>query len=170
MIVILTGVAGSGKTTIGQALAQHLACPFYDGDDFHPPANVAKMAAGQPLDDADRAPWLQRLHELLTRLAAQHQTAVLACSALKRDYRLQLTRELDDVCVVYLHGSFELIQARLQAREGHYMSPAMLQSQFQALEPPTPDEAIHVDVSQPVDRVVTRIAKALEDRCSPPLF
>ena len=168
MIVILTGVAGSGKTTIGQALAQHLACPFYDGDDFHPPANIAKMAVGQPLDDADRAPWLQRLHDLLANLHEQRQTAVLACSALKKDYRKQLTRGLDNVCVVYLHGSFELIQARLQAREGHYMSPAMLQSQFEALEPPTPGEALHVDVSRPLDHIVTRIAKALEDRCSPP--
>lgn len=167
-VVILTGVAGSGKTTIGKALAQRLGCPFYDADDFHPPQNIAKMSRGEPLDDADRAPWLQRLHTLLKTLREKNQPAVLACSALKADYRRRLSQGLDNICFVYLHGDFDLIFARLQGRRNHYMSAAMLQSQFNALEPPAPREALLVDVDAPLESIVNHIIDALPHSCHAP--
>lgn len=161
MILILTGVAGSGKTTIGRALAHRLDVPFYDGDDFHPPQNVAKMARGEPLDDADRAPWLARLHELLAGLSVRHEQAVIACSALKKTYRQQLAQDLPGITFVYLQGSFDLIHARLRARRDHYMSAAMLRSQFEALEPPAPGEAIVVHIDDSVESIVESIVATL---------
>lgn len=161
MILILTGVAGSGKTTIGRALAHRLDVPFYDGDDFHPPQNVAKMTRGEPLDDADRAPWLARLHELLAGLSARHEQAVISCSALKRVYRQQLAQDLPNVTFIYLQGNFDLIYARMRARRDHYMSAAMLQSQFEALEPPTTDEAIVVHIDDSVEAIVENIVATL---------
>lgn len=160
-ILILTGVAGSGKTTIGQALARRLDYPFYDGDDFHPPQNIAKMARGEPLDDADRAPWLARLHECIANLHAQNKPAVIACSALKKAYRRQLARDLPNITFVYLQGSFQLIHARLRARRDHYMSAEMLRSQFDDLEPPAPGEAITVHIDDTVENVVKRICATL---------
>jgi gluconokinase len=160
-ILLLNGVAGSGKTTIGRALARHLDVPFYDGDDFHPPQNVAKMARGEPLDDADRAPWLARLHELIAGLHARNKPAVIACSALKKAYRRQLARDLPNVAFVHLQGSFDLIHAHLRARQDHYMGAAMLRSQFDALEPPAPHEAIIVSIDDSVETIVHRILAAL---------
>lgn len=161
-LIILTGVAGSGKTTIGKALARRLGYAFYDADDFHPPQNIAKMARGEPLDDADRAPWLHRLHRHLQALHSAGESAVLACSALKAAYRRRLSHGLPTVRFVYLHGDHDLIFARLQARQGHYMSETMLQSQFDALEPPAPHEALHVDIDAPVEAIVDQIIEALE--------
>lgn len=161
-IIVLMGVSGSGKTTVGQALARRLDCPFYDGDDFHPPQNVAKMAAGQPLDDDDRAPWLARLHDLIVGHAAEDETIVVACSALKKRYRRRLTQDVANVVFVYLRGSADVIRARLQSREDHYMQPGMLDSQFDALEPPPPDEAIIVDVDRDVEAIVDHIQSALK--------
>lgn len=166
-IIIVTGVAGSGKTTIGVALAQCLGCPFYDADDFHPPSNIAKMARGEPLDDADRLPWLERLHQLLCRLKEENQSAVLACSALKEIYRRRLAAGLDGVFYVYLHGPFDLIFSRLQEREGHYMSAAMLQSQFEALEPPARGEALYANVDAPIDDIIARIVAHLPNPGEP---
>lgn len=160
-ILILSGVAGSGKTTVGRALARRLGCAFYDGDDLHPPQNVAKMAGGEPLDDADRAPWLARLRELIATLQAQNQSAVIACSALKKAYRDRLARDATNVTFVYLQGSFDLIYARLRARRDHYMSAAMLQSQFEALEPPTSGEAIVVHIDDSVEAIVESIISTL---------
>lgn len=158
---VVMGVSGSGKTTVGQALAARLGCPFYDGDDFHPPENIAKMASGTPLNDTDRAPWLARLQNLLHEHVMRGETAVLACSALKRRYREQLQANNQGVIFVYLQGDFDLIWARMQTRPHHYMKPAMLQSQFEALEPPAPDEAIIVHVGEEVAQIVANIQEHL---------
>ena len=155
-LFVVMGVSGSGKTTVGQALAARLGCPFYDADDFHPPANVAKMASGTPLDDADRTPWLARLAELLANHWGSGETAVLACSALKQTYREQL-RVSPEVQFVYLVGSFDLIWQRLSQRTDHYMKADMLRSQFATLEPPTTDVALCVAIDQPVDDIVQSI-------------
>ncbi|MCA9971378.1 MAG: gluconokinase [Anaerolineales bacterium] len=150
------GVSGCGKSTVGQALAARLGCPFYDGDAFHPPANVAKMAAGEPLTDADRAPWLDRLADLIAESLARGETAVVACSALKKAYRDHL-RVSGRVQFVYLHGEFDLIWRRMQARQGHYMKADMLRSQFAALEAPAAAEAWRIGVDTAVDEIVDEI-------------
>jgi gluconokinase len=155
MIVVVMGVAGRGKTTIGKLLAEHLACEFLDGDDYHPPGNVAKMAAGTPLADEDRWPWLARLNALLR----ERQSAVLACSALKQAYSEQLTPGLERCEFVFLHGSFDLIRARLEQRRHRYMPASLLASQFATLEPPA--GAIAVDVAAPPERCVEAILATL---------
>ncbi len=153
------GVSGAGKSTIGRALAAELACDFYDGDDLHPEANVAKMAAGQPLDDDDRAPWLAALAALLADHVRSRTPVVLASSALKRAYRNQL-RVDDAVRFVYLDGSPDLIRQRLEQRTGHFMKPEMLASQFASLEPPDHSEALWVSIDQPIDDIVAAIIAA----------
>jgi gluconokinase len=158
VLIVVMGVSGAGKTTVGRALAAHLDAAFLDADDFHPPANVAKMRAGQPLDDADRAPWLARLHDELFARDAAGESVVLACSALKRRYREALGRGLD-VRYVHLAGSRETIAARLAARSGHYMPAALLDSQFAALEAPA--DAITVDIADAPEAIVDRIRAAL---------
>ena len=152
---IIMGVSGSGKTEVGRSLAQYLGWDFYDADDFHPPANISKMAAGVPLDDSDRAPWLASLHELIATSLKQSQPGVLACSALKERYRQQLLADNDDVQLVYLKGSYELIWSRMSGRKDHYMKPHMLRSQFEALEEPV--NALIIDVSNPIDGLVREI-------------
>ena len=149
------GVSGSGKSTVGQLLASRLDCPFLDGDDFHPPENVAKMAAGTPLTDADRWPWLEKLNGKLI----ENQAAVLACSALKESYRQVLAQGLADCRFVHLHGSIELIRARLEQRQHRYMPASLLESQFATLEPPA--RAIGVDIGQAPERCVEEILAAL---------
>jgi gluconokinase len=161
---VVMGVAGCGKTTVGQALAERLGCPFFDGDDFHPPHNVAKMAGGVPLDDEDRAPWLARLHDLIHDHRVRGETGVLACSALKRRYRDQLRSGNPGLRFIYLHGDFDLIWARMQARHGHYMKASLLRSQLEALEAPGPDEALAVSVEEDVEQIVSRILAHIEDR------
>jgi gluconokinase len=144
MIVLLMGVSGSGKTTIGQLLAEEMGAVFADADDYHSPANKARMAAGIPLTDADRAPWLDILHGLLEGWHDSGTSGILACSALKAAYRVTLTRGLPDgaVRLVWLDASKQLLAGRLAHREHHYMNPALLDSQLATLEPP-PD-ALHV--------------------------
>lgn len=149
------GVAGSGKTTIGKALAEALGWSFYDGDDFHPPENVAKMAQGIPLDDADRAPWLTTLHDLIASCLANDKPAVLACSALKQRYRDQLLAGNPYTEFVYLKGDFQTILERMKQRRGHYMKPEMLQSQFAALEEPT--DALTLDIREDVSKIIEKI-------------
>lgn len=157
-VYVIMGVSGCGKSTVGQALAVRLGCPFYDGDDFHPAANVAKMAGGAPLNDEDRAPWLAVLHDLLARHVEKGETAVLACSALKKAYRDQLRAgQQDDVAFVYLQGSFDLIWQRMAARPNHYMKAAMLQSQFDTLEEPDDKEAIRINISESINAIVETI-------------
>jgi gluconokinase len=155
-VFVIMGVSGSGKTTVGRSLAMRLNCPFYDGDDFHPPQNVAKMSSGMPLNDADRAPWLARLAALIETHLEEGETAVLACSALKKRYRDQL-RVSDQVRFIYLAGSFDLIWQRMESRPDHYMKADMLHSQFDALEPPGANEADIIPIDQDVDAMVAQI-------------
>ena len=141
MIVIVFGVSGAGKTTIGKLLAEHLGWRFIEADDFHPAANSEKMRSGHPLTDEDRRPWLERLREQIKRSLAVGENAALACSALKRAYRYRL-RVSEEVKFVYLRGDFALIQKQLCSRRGHSMDPGLLQSQFDDLEEPQPDEHV----------------------------
>ncbi len=150
--LIVMGVSGCGKTTVGKMLARRLGWDFFDGDDYHSPAGVAKMAAGFPLTDTDRAPWLAELHDLLTGSLCAGRHPVLACSALKERYRDTLRTGTPGVQVVYLKGSYELIRARMQNRPDHYMKPEMLRSQFDALEEP-PDAWV-ADVEWPPEKIV----------------
>ncbi|HEX8634152.1 MAG TPA: gluconokinase [Pyrinomonadaceae bacterium] len=152
--IVLMGVAGSGKTTIGRALAAQLGWKFYDADDFHPPANIARMERGLPLDDADRLPWLETLRALVRERLAGGESAVLACSALKAVYRAHLLLD-ERVKLVYLKGNFDLIQKRLAHRRGHFMPAAMLESQFAALEEPARES--HLDIDATPDEIVRAI-------------
>ena len=158
--IIVMGVAGSGKTTVGEQLAQHLGWNFYDADAFHPAENIAKMANGTPLSDTDRAPWLAALNALITASLNENRPAVLACSALKESYRQQLLARKEGIQFVYLKGSYDLIWSRISRRKNHYMKPQMLQSQFKALEEPA--DALTFDVSLPVAEIVEGIIKQLE--------
>ena len=153
MIVVLMGVSGSGKTTLGEALARHLGWRFIDADDFHPPGNVAKMAAGTPLEDADRWPWLDRLN---AELKAQDD-AVLACSALRHAYRKRLLAGIERSQVIFLRAPFELIRKRLETRPHRYMPASLLQSQFETLEAPT--RALELDVSGSVEETLAELKR-----------
>ena len=155
------GVSGVGKTTIGKLLAARLGAHFLEGDDFHPAANVAKMRRGEPLDDDDRRPWLEVLAAELAHRAAAGDSAVLACSALRRRYRDLLRSGGAMIQFVYLAGERAFIRQRLAGRQGHYMPPSLLDSQFAALEEPGPDEAIRVDVSLAPNAIVDRICGEL---------
>ena len=158
--LILMGVSGSGKTTVGKALASKLRWDFYDADHFHPPENIMKMEQEIPLDDSDRAPWLEALHVLIESCLTRNQPGVLACSALKESYREKLLLGNAGVQFIYLKGSYELIWARMAARKDHYMKPEMLRSQFDALEEPT--DAITVDISRSVDEIVQEILRRIK--------
>lgn len=156
------GVAGSGKTTVGQALANALGSPFFDGDDYHPQSNVDKIASGIPLKDEDRWPWLNQLNRLVAAKLAEGRSLVLACSALKQSYRQLLQRENPCVRFVYLKGDYDLIYSRMQSRPHPYMRPEMLPSQFEALE--EPEDAIVIDISVPVEDNVLEIISNLKNR------
>jgi gluconokinase len=158
MIAIIMGVSGCGKSTIGQLLADRLGYPFLDADEFHPPANVAKMAAGTPLTDDDRRPWLELLNG---KLRAQ-DNAVLACSALKESYRKILSEALADCHFVHLRGSVELIRSRLAERKHRYMPASLLDSQFATLE--SPASALVVEVAQSPEKCVAEILTSLHQR------
>ena len=157
MILVLMGVCGCGKSTVGEALAQAIGCRFLDADDFHPQANVDKMASGVALTDEDRWPWLDRIADELARILADGEHGVLACSALKEAYRQRLKRA-GDVRIVYLKGDQATIAARLASRQHRYMPPTLLPSQFAALEEPA--DALVVDIREPVDKQVERIREA----------
>lgn len=157
---VVMGVSGSGKTTVGQALASRLGWRFYDADDFHLPENVAKMAKGIPLDDSDRAPWLVSLHDLISDSLKADRPGVLACSALKKRYRQELMHDNDGVQLVYLKGNYDLIWPRMSARKEHYMRPHMLRSQFEDLEEPA--RAWAVDISMSVDDIAQAILERME--------
>ncbi len=158
-VVLMMGVSGSGKSTIGSALAAAMGWEFADADDFHPAANVAKMAAGQPLNDADRAPWLAALHAYIVRTVRRDENIVIACSALKQRYRDTLNAGTGKVRVVHLSGPREVLHARLQARPGHFMKPAMLDSQLETLE--VPKDALVADITHPPVVLVSQIRSAL---------
>ena len=158
MVVLIMGVAGCGKTTVGLALAEALGWGFRDADDFHPPENVAKMAAGLPLDDTDRAPWLATIRTHLDGVLARGESAVVTCSALKEHYRAVVAPDPATVKLVHLDGDFALILARISARTGHFMKPEMLRSQFAALERPA--GALVLDVAETPAALVAQIRTA----------
>jgi gluconokinase len=158
--IVLMGVAGCGKTTVGKLVAERLGWRFLDADDFHSPANVEKMRSGQPLTDDDRWPWLDRLNALLR----DDGPAILACSALRQRYRDRIAAGIDDVRWVHLAGSFELIGSRLAARKGHYMPASLLASQFDALEPPS--GALTIDIADTPEVLAERILTALAGRAN----
>jgi gluconokinase len=159
MVIIVMGVSGVGKTTIGKALAGELGWRFLEGDDLHPAANVAKMAAGVPLTDEDRAPWLEQLRGLISQALEQGENVVLACSALRRSYRQRLAVDPARVRWVYLTAPAEVIADRLRRRTGHFMPPSLLESQLAALE--APDDALVVDVTPGPAEVVGFIRAGL---------
>lgn len=153
--IVVMGVSGCGKSTVGSALAQRLGWQFADGDDFHPPANVAKMRAGQALDDHDRAPWLAALNAMLRASVNEGRPVVLACSALKQRYRDALAEGMPGLRFVHLHGEPDLIGERLAARQHRYMPASLLASQFATLE--SPAHALRLEVSMPVEALVDAI-------------
>jgi gluconokinase len=158
MVIVLMGVSGSGKTLVGSLLAQQLGWEFADADDYHPAANVEKMRTGIPLTDADRAPWLDALRSLIVDWINQGTSAVLACSALKETYREKLRAD-QQVRVVYLKASPEVLARRLLERRGHYMKQQMLESQLATLEEPS--DAVVVDASPPPEEIVQEIRRDL---------
>ena len=168
MIVILAGVSGSGKTTVGLLLAARLGWPFADGDSFHPAANIAKMTAGLPLTDADRWPWLAAIGAWIDERAAAGGSAVVACSALKRAYRDVLRKDRPQVRIVFLTIDRDAGLARLQARRGHFFSAGLLGTQLAAVEPPSPGEGVLVlDAAQSPGQLVDAIMSGLGLRQPP---
>ena len=162
-LVVVMGVSGCGKSTVGRALAEALGLRFIEGDEWHPPRNVALMAAGTPLTDDDRRDWLQALAGQLASAAAQGQGLVLSCSALKRSYREQLRSSAPGLRFVHLHGSPDLLAARMATRPGHYMPPSLLPSQLDTLEPPAADEQpISLDIALPPEALVAAALVQLE--------
>jgi gluconokinase len=165
VVVVIMGVSGSGKTTVGALLAAALGCRYQEGDDLHPRANVEKMRAGTPLNDADRLPWLRKIAEEIDGWRARGESGVVSCSALKRAYRDIIIGHRSDVALVYLKGSHDLIGRRMAARHEHFMPVALLDSQFATLEEPTPDEhPIIVDVDGNPAEIAHQIVCRLEDR------
>jgi gluconokinase len=159
--VVLMGVAGSGKTAVGMQVARKLDWIFLDADDFHPPANIEKMKHGIPLNDQDRAPWLQRLHDELQHQMADRHSVILACSALKESYRDVLRDEVSPPTFVYLDVDLETIRDRLQHRSAHFFPKELMESQFAALE--KPKDAIIIDARKPLEAVVDDVLLALEE-------
>jgi carbohydrate kinase (thermoresistant glucokinase family) len=167
IVVVVMGVSGSGKSTIGKLLAGKLGCPYLDADSFHSPDAVAKMQSGTPLDDRDRMPWLARIAQKIELLVADDESAVIGCSALKRSYRDILFDGIprDRVALVFLRGSYDLIRGRLASRQGHFMPASLLDSQFQQLEEPRADEQpIKADVAPAPDAVVAAILREIARR------
>jgi len=159
MVYVVMGVSGCGKTTVGKLLAKEKEIPFFDADNFHPEDNIQKMQAGLPLNDDDREPWLNILSEKI-REWNDESGAVLACSALKKSYRNTLKSETSDVTFIWLDGSYDLIKSRMQNRVGHYMPPGLLQSQFDALEPPS--HAVKISIDQSPDSILSDIIQNLK--------
>jgi carbohydrate kinase (thermoresistant glucokinase family) len=165
VIAVVMGVSGSGKTTVAVLLSAALGCQFQEGDDLHPTKNVEKMHSGTPLTDADRLPWLRKIAEEIDGWRARGESGVLTCSALKRAYRDIIIGDRSDVTLVYLKGSHDLIHRRMAARHEHFMPVALLDSQFAALQEPTPDELpITVDVGGRPTEIVDEIVRQFEER------
>ncbi|MFL9671156.1 gluconokinase [Variovorax sp. AB1(2024)] len=161
-VLVLMGVSGCGKTTVAAILAGRLSWPFEEGDALHPPANIAKMEAGHPLTDEDRAPWLRKVADWVDERIAAGEHGLITCSALKRSYREVINRRGAGVVFVYLHGSRETIASRLMARHGHFMPPSLLDSQFADLEEPAEDEpAIRVDIGPAPSALAQTIIETL---------
>ena len=161
--IVVMGVSGCGKSTVGRGLAQVLGLPFVEGDELHPPRNVALMAAGTPLTDADRGDWLQALSQVLADAATRGPGVVVSCSALKRSYRDLLRGGAPALRLVFLHGTRDLLDRRMQLRRGHYMPASLLDSQLQTLEPPGADEnPVALDIGMPADALVAAARQQLE--------
>lgn len=168
MILIVMGVSASGKSTVGQQLAQTLGWTFLEGDDFHPPANVDKMSQGEPLNDRDRWPWLDAIRQTMATLQRQDTSAVITCSALKQSYRDYLRQPATvEAQFVYLKSSPQTLQTRLEQRQGHFMKAAMLESQLATLEEPQAAIVVEVDNSTPPEQVVQAICAQLTENCQP---
>ena len=164
-ILVIMGVSGSGKTTIGQLLSAELICSFIDGDDFHPSVNIKKMSSGEALTDEDRWPWLEILTDKIQEYIQQEQSMVLACSALKKSYREILCVERELVQFIYLKGNYATIVRRMQSRENHFMTKSLLQSQFATLE--EPEDAIVVDISPSPSEILKSIRGLLHLKSRP---
>lgn len=161
-VLVVMGVSGCGKSTFAHMLAERLGCPVVEGDDLHPPANIAKMASGTPLTDADRQPWLEQIGEQVRQWVAAQQKGVLTCSSLKRKYRTVISNGHERVCFVYLKGSRDGVKARLLERSGHFMPPSMLDSQFATLEEPLEDEIVlELDASATREELLEAACAAL---------
>jgi len=161
-VIVVMGVSGSGKSTIGRALAERLGWRFAEGDEFHSAANIAKMRAGVALTDADRWPWLDAIAAWIRETRAKGERCVIACSALRRAYRGRIAAGRDDVRFVYLSGEYDAIAARMQQRSGHYMPLSLLKSQFDTLEPPLDEEAVVVRSDEEPERIVSDVLAALD--------
>jgi gluconokinase len=172
IVVVLMGVSGSGKSTVGTLLAEQLGCSYFDADSFHSPEAIAKMKSGTPLDDRDRMPWLGRIAQKIELLVADDESGVIGCSALKRRYRdILFGRDAgagipgDRTALVYLRGSYDLIRNRLATRQDHFMPASLLESQFAQLEEPTlSEQAIKVDIAPAPDAIVAAILRELAKR------
>lgn len=163
--VIVMGVSGTGKSTVATALADRLGWPFIEGDDLHPRSNVAKMESGEPLTDQDRAPWLAAIRHRAQQESAAGRSAVITCSALKRQYRDLLRDGVDAMFFVHLHGTQAVLEPRMAMRERHFMPPKLLQSQLDTLEPLQADEdGVAVDISGTVDQVISEAGRAVTER------
>ena len=162
---VIMGVSGSGKTTIGKAIADHFHASFIDGDDLHPRANIIKMRDGHPLDDEDRKPWLERINDVFFSFENRHQSGVVVCSALKKKYRDMLRAGNEGLLFVHLFGSRELIKERMSKRQGHFFKEEMLNSQFEALEfPDSEEDVINIDISGTPEEIISQAVAQIEKK------
>jgi carbohydrate kinase (thermoresistant glucokinase family) len=159
MIILLMGVCGTGKTTIGHALSEELSWPFFDPDSFHPPENIEKQRQGIPLTDEDRLPWLNNIHRKMAEISAQGESAIFGCSALKERYREILRRGISQFVIFHLCGDRELVRERVTKRKGHFMPASLVDSQYETLE--TPKDAISLDIALPPQEIVQIILKEI---------
>jgi gluconokinase len=160
-VIILMGISGSGKSTVGALAAQRLGWKFLDGDDYHPQANIEKMRNGTPLTDEDRAPWLERIHQVILEQLASHTPTIIACSALKEAYRKILIKNLNDIAFVHLQISYETVLSRLQQRKGHFFPKDLVTSQLSTLE--TPHHVIMLDANQPLEKVTDLLSQSVKE-------
>jgi carbohydrate kinase (thermoresistant glucokinase family) len=167
IVVVVMGVSGSGKSTVGKLLAERLGCGYFDADDFHAPDAIAKMKSGRPLDDRDRMPWLARIAQKIELLVSDEESGVIGCSALKRAYRKILFDGIPQnrTALVFLRGNYDLIRSRLAVRQDHFMPPSLLESQFAQLEEPRSDEQpIKIDIAPAPNQIVDAILRELDRR------
>jgi gluconokinase len=160
MIFIIMGVSGSGKSTIGEAVSSKLGWKYYEGDNFHPAANIEKMKNGIPLNDDDRMPWLNSIRKVIEEAISRHESIIISCSALKEKYRAILKVD-DGVGLIYLKGSYDLIKKRMEERTDHFFKPEMLKSQFDALEEPA--DAVQIDISNSPGMIIKEVLKKITD-------